>query len=277
MSVPKKNKNEINITKPSTPEYCCKTNTSNYRTHSPRRGGNWQRLKYDLGAYGKEIQQSTAAIERILDPNFVHRCHPCRPTDIGYLGKFGVSYDTQQPLVDTESELRNITRPTTKDPNYKYLPFCLNCGSKKTTCGEKECLEGYPCGGGVVSGCKQCQPKLFHFPTCGLKREFTRISNPSCTLRETGIPRFQPTYLDHQDPTRWENQGEIGINYRMVVKDNHVPCIPKPIDQSPAFPKSQSLPCKPIVPTIANPIEPLHNYYLPSSKTCVPTTKKCKD
>ena len=258
-----------------TEEYCYKTNTKNFRNSVPNRGGNWQRLKYDWGNYGKEVQQTTAPLEWVLDPNFVHRNNPCRPTDIGYNSKFGVSFDTTNPLVDTESELFNLTRPATRDPNYKYLPFCPNCGNKKTTCGEKECLEGYPCGGGVVSGCEQCQPKLFHFPNGGLKHEFTRISNPTCTLRETGINRFQPTYLDHQDRTRWENQGEIGINYRMVAKDNHVPCIPKPIDQSAGLPKAKNLPCKQIVPTCANPIEPLHNYYLASSTTCVPNSGKC--
>ena len=29
------------------------------------------------------------------------------------------------------------------------------------TCCEKECLDGYPCGGGVTSGCEQCQPKNY--------------------------------------------------------------------------------------------------------------------
>lgn len=251
-------------------EYNYQSNTLNYTNSSPNRGGNWQRLKYDLGNYGREIQQTTAPLDWILDPNFVHRQNACRPVDIGYISKFGVSYDTTNPLVDTESELRNITRPATRDPNYKYLPICPNCGNKKTNCGEKECMDGYPCGGGVVSGCQQCQPKLFHFPNGGPKHEFTRVSNPTCTLRETGVNRFQPTYLDHQDPTHWEIQGEVGINYRMVAKDNHVPCIPKLIDQTLALPKDKPLPSKPIFPTVANPIEPLHNYYLGEATTCVP-------
>lgn len=256
-----------------TPEYNYSTNKHNYRNSTQARGGNFQRLAYDLGTYGKDIQQSTAPLKWILDPNYVHRCNPCRPGESGYIGKFGVSYDTTKPLVDTESELRNITRPLSNDPNYKYLPFCPNCGNKKMTCCENEGLDGYPCGGGVTSGCEQCQPKLFHFPVCGIKHEYSRISNPVCTLKETGVNRFQPTYLDHQDPTRWENQGEIGINSRMVAKDNHVPCVPIMLSQEEALPKEKKLPTKKIVQVEGNPIESLHNYYKPEAVTCVPNSK----
>jgi len=253
----------------NTQNFCGPSNQT-YRDSQPQLGGNWQRLKYDAGNFSRDIQQSTRPMEFVLDPTSVHRCHPCRPEEIGYIGKFGVSYDTNNALTDTESELKNLTRPATRDPNFKYIPFCPNCGSKKTNCGDSACLEGYPCGGGVVAGCENCQPKLFHFSSCGLRREFSRISNPTCTLRETGVNRFQPTYLDHQDPTRWEHPGETGINYRLVAKDNHVPCIPKPIDQTPALPQPRPLPCQSIVPACANPIVPLHNHYRATTTTCVP-------
>lgn len=240
------------------PEYYYKTNTCQV----PVLGGNWQRLKYDYGNYGKEVQQSTAPLEWVLDPNYVHRCNPCRPNEIGYIGKFGVSYDTSRPLVDTESDLFNISRKATRDPNFKYLPYCPNCGNRKNNCGDENgCLEGYPCGGGLVSGCEQCQPRVFNFDSCGIKREYSRLSNPTCTLKETGVNRFQPSYLDHQNPTRWELQGEVGINYRMVAKDNHVPCVPIPMDQTLALPKSKPLPYMFTVPTKANNIEPLNSYY----------------
>lgn len=263
------NKFGKNTVSSSPQEYDYKTS----KTESPKLAGNWQRLKYDYGNYGKSLQQSTSPLDWILDPNYVHRCNPCRPTEVGYISKFGVSYDSRNPLIDTESELFNITRKASNDPGQKYIPYCPNCGNKKITCGENECLEGYPCGGGVVSGCEQCQPQLFHFPSCGITRQYTRTSNPTGTLRETGQNRFQPTYLDHQHPTRWEIQGEVGINYRMVAKDNHVPCVPIPLDQTLALPRAKPLPVKLTVPTKANPIEPMHNYYQGSSTTCVP--KKC--
>ena len=148
-----------------------------------------------------------------------------------------------------------MNRKLSRDPNFKFTPHCPNCGST-------DCQDGYPCS--------NCTEELFHFPSCGNRREFTRISNPTCTLRETGVNRFQPTYLDHQDPTRWEHPGDIGINYRMVAKDNHVPCIPRPIDQTPALPTPRALPCKPIIPTCANFTAPLHNHYKQVPTTSVP-------
>ena len=94
------------------------------QTDPTRNGGNWQRTKYDQGTFGLDVYQSTAPLKYVLDPNSVHRCNPCRPNEIGYIGRFGVSYDTTTPLVDTESELKNLTRKVTRDPAHKYLPYC---------------------------------------------------------------------------------------------------------------------------------------------------------
>lgn len=124
-------------------------------------------------------------------------------------------------MVDTESDLLNLNRLLSRDPRHRYRPQCIN----------DRCV-------GVMNDCDECQPKLTHFPVCnGMKYEATRLSNPPATLRETGVNRFQPICLDPQDRSRWEHPGEIGINYRMVVKDNHIPCIPHPIDQTPALPQ----------------------------------------
>lgn len=217
-------------------------------------GTNWQRLKYDQGNYQKSILQSVAPLARILDPISVHNCAACNPDEVGYLGRFGVSYDSSHPLVDTESELRNITRKASRDPNKKYLPQCSGCGVEMPVVSGEEggCSEGYP------AMCQRCQPKLFHFTNCDVQRESTRLSNPTFTLRETGVNRFQPTYIDHQDPTHWELQGEVGINYRMIAKDNHVPCVPKPMDQMAVWPQQRALPVKTTVNTKANPIESVH-------------------
>ena len=218
-------------------------------------GGNWSRTKYDRGSLELDTRQSTSPLEYSLDPNYAERCNQCRPPGPGWIGKQGVSYDTTAPLVDTESELMNLNRVLTRDPNYKYIPYCPQCGG---------CPEGYPCGGGVLKGCETCQPKLFHFPSCDLKFEYTRISNPISTLKETGVNRFQPICLNPQDRSRWEHPGETGINYRMVVKDNHVPCIPYPVDPSPAMPRGGDIPCELIAPTCSAYTAPLHNYRLNS-------------
>lgn len=196
--------------------------------------GTFERQIYDLGAYKKSLEQSTNPLKYRLDPIAVTRCDPCRPMQPGYIAKTGVSVTHQRPLVDVESELMLLNYKASKDPNQHFQPTCPQCG---------ECMEGYPCGGGVVAGCKKCQENLQHLPMCGPFTDYTRISNPICTARGVGINRFQPLCLNPQDENRWLHPSEVGINYRMVVKDNHVPCIPKTevMDSVAAMPKPKPL------------------------------------
>ena len=204
---------------------------------------NWTRTKSDQDYLKTDIKQSTAPLVYALDPNYAERCRPCLATEIGWIGKQGVSYDAMHPMIDTESELFNLNRPLSKDPSHKFQP-CMN----------KNCV-------GLINGCNDCQPKLHNFPDCStIRNESTRISNPISTMRETGVNRFQPLCLNPQDSSRWEHPGEIGINYRMIAKDNHVPCVPQPIDQTLALPRGGKMPCELIHPTCSAPIYPLHNY-----------------
>jgi hypothetical protein len=210
---------------------------------TPTFGQGWTRLKNDREYIQTDLKQSIAPLEFALDPSYAERCEPCISMEGGWIGKQGVSYDASKPIIDTESDLFNLNRLLSKDPQFKYHPSCIT----------KDCM-------GVMNGCDACQPKLYHFRECGNKNEYTRTSNPVSTMRETGVNRFQPICLNPQDPSRWEHPGEIGINYRMVVKDNHVPCIPHPIDQTPALPIGGKLPCTLIYPTCAAPIAALNNY-----------------
>lgn len=226
---------------------------SNQSYRQPTYHGSWGRTKYDQGSLVMDTRQATSAVQYSLDPNYAERCSPCLPLCPGVIGKQGVSYDANKPMIDTESNLRNLDRSLTRDPNFKYLPYCPNC---------QECASGYPCGGGVVTGCQHCQPDLYHFPTCAsLKYEYTRFTNPPSTTKEAGINRFQPLYLNPQDRNRWEHPGEIGINYRLIAKDNHIPCIPHPIDPTLALPKGGDLPCQITAPTCSAPIAALHQHY----------------
>ena len=56
------------------------------------------------------------------------------------------------------------------------------------------------------------------------------VSNPPCTLRGTGVNRFDPLCWNPQDravePWRYRD----GTAYRLVVKDNHRPCLPSQAD-----------------------------------------------
>ena len=66
---------------------------------------------------------------------------------------------------------------------------------------------------------------------CGIPTESCRLSNPPCTLKETGINRYDPLFWNPQERAI-EKFDRIGINYRMVAKDNHVPLIETPQDLS---------------------------------------------
>lgn len=225
------------------------TEISKLQQKYPTYGGNWSRTKYDAGSLGVDVRQSTLPLEYQLDPNYAERCNQCRPLGPGWIAKQGVSYDANHPLIDTESELFNLNRVLTRDPNYQYKPHCPECENNPS---------GYPCGGGIQN-CNQAQ--LSHIPSCNFHFEYTRISNPTSTLRETGINRFNPICLNPQDRSRWEHPGETGINYRMIAKDNHIPCIPIPMDPTPVLPKGGDLPCELTIPVCASFIGSLHNYY----------------
>jgi len=171
--------------------------------------GTFQRKYYDEGTYKVELEQSTGPLKYILDPTQANRAKPCRMGEPGKLGKVGVSITHERPLVDVDSDLKRLQFPATGDPSRMYRPCCELCGSPKKT---------------DVETCKSCQGASFDFPECENLTEYTRFTNPICTSREVGINRFQPLQLNPQDENRWLHPSEIGINYRMVVKDNYRPC-----------------------------------------------------
>jgi hypothetical protein len=144
-----------------------------------------------------------------------------------------------------ESDLFQLNTLNTKDPNAKYKPMCPKC--------RRICTDGYPCGGGVGSGCEFCQVQAFNLPTCQFGNDYTRNSNPICTARGLGFNRFQPLNLNPQDEDRWLPPSNTNICYRNVVKDNHVPCIPQFIDPRAALPPPapRHVPCGSIIKVCA--------------------------
>ena len=189
--------------------------------------GTFERQIYDTAAYQAQLRQSTGPMSYMLNPIRNDVARPARISEPGFIAKSGVSVTHMRPLVDVESDLFGIDYRNTKDPNQQFQPKCPMCGCA---------TEGYPCGTGLNQGCTKCQERLHHLPKARFNQDYTRISNPRCTARELGINRFQPLLLQPQDEHRWLHQAQVGINYRMVVKDNHVPCIPRLIDQTPCLP-----------------------------------------
>lgn len=158
--------------------------------------------------------------------------------------------------VDIESDLFNLTRRATKCNQKKYNP--------NTKCNINH--QGIPSGSGVVEevlgnnvkSWQTCNDSNLHnFSNCYFPTEDTRLSNPPCTLRGIGINRFDPLLLNPQDQITFP--GNYQIPTRLVFKDNHRPCVPKPAvnDMNPPVHKVD---CKKTTPTCVTPTKPLYQY-----------------
>ena len=198
--------------------------------------GSWERLRYDTDAYQYGLKENEKAINYTVNRPKI--CDVCRPPHPGYIAGNGVSLDPNRPLVDVESDLKNIDRLNSDCPSKKYKPFCPKA---------ENCHEGYPCGGGVVAGCLDAQPRMAHLPACEMYPVETRTTHPICSYRGIGWDRTEALCINPQDRGNWEHPGEIYINYRLVVKDNHRPCIPKPISDEPLLPTGGELECEPVM------------------------------
>jgi hypothetical protein len=92
-----------------------------------------------------------------------------------------------------------------------------------TKCAEKQYVPGK-----YVPKEACAAPGKYPVRACSAPTESTRLSNPPCTLRSTGWNRWEWLCYDPQDkavvPFDYEVSG------RILIKDNHVPCIPTPQD-----------------------------------------------
>ena len=162
------------------------------------------RLPFDNCTYKHNLKQSIGPGDYMLGTPQMN-CRMCFSTDPALRVASGVSKCANIPIIDVDSELKNITRPASDCPSEKYFP-----------------------GAG-----KQCN--LQNYQVCeALPTEDTRISNPTCTLRCTGWNRWEWLCQNPQDKALvpFDNN----INNRLVVKDNHRPCVPHPINQAIALP-----------------------------------------
>ena len=163
------------------------------------------RLPYDTCSYVYDINQSMKVGEYTLNTPIsndnVFYANPSVP-----LNKFGASL-CESNVIDVDSELMGLNVKSTNCPSkqYKPKPFCRMRHMKE---------------GDVIAS------------------EETRMSNPPCTLRGTGWNRWEWLCTDPQDKAIVPF--ETNINNRIVVKDNHRPCVPEPIDDALALPPSEN-------------------------------------
>lgn len=166
----------------------------------------FNRLNYDACTYVHNLKQSIGSADYQLSTPMPH-CQPCFANDptLRLTQGAGVSVCANRPLIDVDSELHNLTRPATNCPAQKFIPNTPYCEVKPL----KDCRETLP-------------------------TEETRLSNPACTLRGTGWNRWEWLCQDPQEKVLVPF--DYNINNRLIVKDNHRPCLPAPLDPSLALP-----------------------------------------
>jgi hypothetical protein len=181
--------------------------------------------------------------------------------------KSGVSQNTSYDKrfytgpIDVESDLWNITRVNSKVPEEQYYPICPQCGSNN---------QSELCAQGATGDCRNCGIKLnkqgtkrcmntemVDYPLCYLPSEDTRLTNPASNLRESSVNRFEPLCKDPQKNVFFP--GITMIPTRIVMKDNHRPCVPIPAVNTMAPPK-RDLPCIKTTPVCATYTAPLYQY-----------------
>lgn len=142
--------------------------------------------------------------------------------------------------VDDGSELLGLNYKASKCSTDTYLPGKYNI--------QGQCYAG-------ARG-RSTSPRACMAPT-----ESTRLSNPPCTLRATGWNRWEWLCWDPQEraiiPFDWN------VSYRIVSKDNHVPCLERPLDQSGFIPTGNGI--KTLTPPKACPPGEIRNIQPPGN------------
>jgi hypothetical protein len=164
------------------------------------------RLDYDTCTYKHTLKQSVGTGDYMLNTPTIEcqRCFSFDPAVNMQKGAGGAECG-DKPLVDVDSELIGITRKASNCPTEKFIP------SREAFCTYKT------------------------MPDCrGLPKEDTRMSNPPCTLRGNGWNRWEWLCKNPQENAMVPF--DFNINNRLIVKDNHRPCVPKPLSTLPVLP-----------------------------------------
>jgi hypothetical protein len=198
------------------------------------------RNSLDVCSYKYQLAQEIGpGVYQLTRPD--NQVIPVLPRDPRFIAQTsGVSISKNTSLIDIDSELIGISRNLTRCPDRKYMPD----GNASFQCGAQT--------GKVRNGCqpfdKVCvdNTEVLKFADNGLYSEDTKLSNPPCTLRGTGINRFDWLPADPQE--RILHEFDYEINTKLLSKDNHRPCLPNPLDQYNVYPRPSNTPiCETLV------------------------------
>ncbi|ATZ80540.1 hypothetical protein BMW23_0490 [Bodo saltans virus] len=87
--------------------------------------GGFNRSKYDMCEYQQNLHQSVSPLAYQMYGGAYENCQKCVYDDKSFYRPFD--------LVDMESELKNITRRSSRCPQNKYLPNCKKSGTCTST------------------------------------------------------------------------------------------------------------------------------------------------
>jgi len=177
---------------------CNGTNQENKNcTNSGFNFGSSSRLGYDTNNIDERIEQSTAPLKSILDPNRVRNCNECYSLNGPRASKngYGLSIPIQNPsitpaqdLVDMDSVMTNRNVKTTKTRR------------------------------GMVNDVDLGKYKLYDAKLCnrGLDPMSSILSYPKQLYREMSINRFYDNNINPQLNIYWNG----AVNSRLEAKDN---------------------------------------------------------
>jgi hypothetical protein len=197
-------------------------------------------VKNDECSYNEQIFRSMGPGLYNLN-TYGNDCEPCSqhitPDPYIRYQKYGSKTCPPGKTTNDESELRGLNYKNSNCSNKKYYP-----GSYNNT----------PC---------QIYEKSIN---CSNFTEDTRLSNNASNLRGTGINRFIPWFAgcnkNPQDYLAIEQFNHIPINVKKLFKENHIPCLEKPQDQTLFMPVDSNF--NPTYKPIKNDDENLANLYI---------------
>ena len=157
-----------------------------YNSGSP---GGFTRLDYDACAYDQELYESTGPLMWQMYSGKFENCDKCV-----YNGKnFWRPFDKQ--IVDTESELKNITRPNTRCPRMKYNPQCRK---------SPRCVSTFDKSVPIVYAQEIC-PIVTNNIQKMTGPGYTLYAEPMCNQYPAGPPEYyrdRPVDLEYRVPRR---------------------------------------------------------------------------
>ncbi len=196
----------------------------------------FNRLKYDTEDSRLSQNNSMRAASYFAQPPVLStHCLQLNPRIINQHNGVSMPRDVDWRFysgpVDVESDLMGVDRVASRCPAKKYTPPAAQLESLGSNQFDARVFD------------PQSIVKMVNFTCEKFPVEDTRLSNPSCNLRGTGINRFEDLCLDPQMNIFIPTQ--VNLPSRMMAKDSYRPrgTVPKVNDMNP---KMGALPCIPL-------------------------------